>query len=350
MNPTLAGSVRYRAPRDIVSSPAPPERPLGPREVLVAPAYIGICGTDLHTYLGHMGDRVAAGTVLGHEASGVVSAVGDDVRGWAAGDRVGVFPVISCSDCRTCRSGRKHVCPGLSIMGIDTDGAMQHGWAVPAENLVRFSDSVDLRAAGLVEPLAVAVHDVRRSRLSAGERALVIGAGPVGLLIAMVARELGSEVIIVELNEHRRVVASSLGFTALSPDELSGRSDPEEAPDVAFEVTGSDPGLQAAYEKITPGGRLVVVGIHEGPRALDLKSMFQREVEVLGARLYTRDDFEHAAALIETGRIDPGPLVSDVVAFDAVGDAFERLLAGGTDMKILVSASPDGEERLTLQP
>lgn len=311
---------------------------LGPHEVRVAPAYVGICGTDLHIYLGHMDGRVAPGTVLGHESSGVVVELGSAVEGWAPGDHVCVDPVVSCGVCRTCRSGMAHVCPSLKILGIDADGAMQGDWVVPAANLVRVAAGVELRTAGLIEPLAVAVHDVRRSRLAPGERALVVGAGPVGLLIAMTARVTGAVVDVVEVNAHRRETARSLGFDAMAPDEFAAGATPGTVPDVAFEVSGAASGLVAAYSSLTPGGRMVVVGIHSEPRSLDFRSLFEREVEILGARLYARADFEHAVALVESGRVDPSPLISDVVGFGAADRAFERLLGSGSEMKILLSS------------
>jgi 2-desacetyl-2-hydroxyethyl bacteriochlorophyllide A dehydrogenase len=285
-----------------------------------------------------MDGRVAAGTVLGHESSGVIVAIGEDVQGWAAGDHVCVNPVISCGECRTCRSGLLHVCPRLKILGIDASGAMQAEWVVPAENLVRISRSVDLKTACLVEPLAVAVHDVRRSRLAAGERALVVGAGPVGLLIAMAAREVGGRVEVVEVNESRRAAAQALGFDTVAQYEADSVS-ADGAPDVTFEVSGVAAGLATAYSALTPGGRMVVVGIHSEPRPLDLRSLFEREVEVLGARLYSRADFKHAVTLIENGSIDPSPLVTDVVDIESAGTAFEHLLGGGSSMKILLAST-----------
>jgi 2-desacetyl-2-hydroxyethyl bacteriochlorophyllide A dehydrogenase len=335
---TAAGtSVRYSEPKHLVADSSTPSHGPGPGEVAVSPAYIGICGTDLHIYLGHMDGRVAPGTVLGHESSAVVTAVGADVTGWEVGDHVCVFPVVSCETCRTCLAGRGHVCPQLQILGIDADGAMQGSWVVPAANLVRLPADLSLRTAGLVEPLAVAVHDVRRSQLTAGAKALVVGAGPVGLLMALVARAIGADVTVVELSEYRRGIAEEFGLRAVAPDAFADSVDPDEDPDVAFEVTGVGPGLETAYRALTPGGRLVVVGIHPEPRPIDLQSLFQREVEIIGARLYTREDFEEAVELVASGRIDPTALISEVVNMEAAGDAFERLLSGGTAMKILVA-------------
>ncbi|HWM35282.1 MAG TPA: alcohol dehydrogenase catalytic domain-containing protein [Pseudolysinimonas sp.] len=335
-------AVRYGQAGELLGGTESPRRGLAADEVRVAPAYVGICGTDLHIYLGHMDGRVAPGTVLGHESSGIVTEVGAGVEGWAPGDHVCVDPVVSCGVCRTCRTGLAHVCPDLKILGIDADGAMQGDWIVPARNLVRIGADVDLRTAGLIEPLAVAVHDVRRSRLVANERALIVGAGPVGLLIAMTARDAGAQVQVVEVNEHRRAIARSLGFDATAPDELVARADADNAPDVAFEVSGAAAGLTTAYTSLTPGGRMVVVGIHSEPRELDLRSLFEREVEILGARLYAREDFERAVGLVESGRVDPAPLISDIVGFGSAGRAFDRLLASGTEMKILLSATPPG--------
>lgn len=329
-------SVRYTAPESLQTDATPSAAPSpGPHEVLVASAYVGVCGTDLHIYQGHMAGRVGPGTVLGHESSGVVAAVGDQVSGWREGEPVVVFPVVSCGTCRTCVAGLSHICPKLKILGIDLDGAMQPICAVPAANLVKLPANVPLRTAALVEPLAVAVHDVRRGRVQYGEHVLVVGAGPVGVLIALVARERGADVTVVELNESRRRAVANLGFRAVAPDAASVVT----APDVAFEVTGVGPGLDLAFSSLTPGGRLVAVGIHPEPRPLDLQVVFQREIEILGARLYTRQDFADAVDLIATRRVDPTPLVSEVAALSDAHTVFKRLL-GGEAMKILLAVDP----------
>ena len=172
--------------------------PPGPGEVQLEVAYVGICGTDLHILVGHMDDRVPDHGVIGHEMSGRVAVVGEGVTGWSEGDPVTVMPLRWCGRCPTCVAGHAHICDRLDFVGIDSTGAMQQLWNVPHELLVPLPPDLPLRAAALVEPVAVAHHDVARAGLSAGERVLVVGGGPIGVLIAVVARARGAKALLVE--------------------------------------------------------------------------------------------------------------------------------------------------------
>src|SRR5437762_4202393 len=160
-----------------------PARPPGPGEVRIQVAYTGICGTDLHIRHGAMDHRVTKPAVIGHEMAGRVAEVGTDVPDWAPGDAVTVMPLEWCGKCPACRAGNQHICHKLNFVGIDSPGSLQGSWTVPARLLVRLPPDLPLRHAALVEPTAVAVHDVRRSGLVSGEKALVVGGGPIGLLI-----------------------------------------------------------------------------------------------------------------------------------------------------------------------
>ena len=189
--------------------------PPGPGEVQLEVAYVGICGTDLHILAGHMDDRVADHGVIGHEMSGRVAAVGEGVTDWSAGDPVTVMPLRWCGRCPTCLAGHSHICDRLDFVGIDSTGAMQQLWNVPQELLVPLPPDLSLRAAALVEPVAVAHHDVVRASLSPGEPVLVVGGGPIGVLIAVVARARGAKALLVEPDPYRRSVVEELGLDVL---------------------------------------------------------------------------------------------------------------------------------------
>ena len=191
--------------------------PPGPGFVELKVAYTGICGTDLHILHGMMDKRVKVPAVIGHEMSGTVLAVGEGVDGWAVGDHAVVMHLDWCGGCHACRTGNSHVCYNLNFLGIDLPGSMQGRWTVPAGALVRIPLQLPLETAALVEPTAVAVHDVRRSGLRSGEKVLVVGAGPIGLLVASVAGAAGADVTVVELNPERRSIAEGLGVRALDP-------------------------------------------------------------------------------------------------------------------------------------
>ncbi len=174
------------------AEPAPPR----PGEVQLRVAYVGLCGTDLHILHGNMDARVENPLVFGHEMSGTIAAIGDGVDGWSVGDAVTVMPLAWDGTCPACLAGNSHICQNLDFIGIDSPGALQALWNVPASTLVALPAGIALDAAALVEPVAVAVHDVRRSELVAGEKAVVIGGGPIGVLIATVARAFGAEVAV----------------------------------------------------------------------------------------------------------------------------------------------------------
>lgn len=342
---TLA--VRYTAARTLDTASVEPSEP-GPGEVLLAPAFVGICGTDLHIFHGDMDARVAAPAVLGHEMSGRVVRVGAGVEGWQPGDAVTVMPLRWDGTCPACLSGHQHVCQQLDFIGIDSPGAMQQRWVVPASTLVRLPDSVALERAALVEPTAVAVHDVGRAGVGRGEKVVVVGGGPVGILIALVARAAGAEVRVVELSAHRRALAEELGLTAWDPaaedvpksvQEWTGGAGAE----VAFEVSGAAGGVETAVDVLGVRGRLCLVAIHPRPREVNLHRFFWRELTLVGARLYDRSDFERAVTLVADGTIPAERLISRIVPLSQAPAVFEALEAGGDMMKILVDCTDDAQ-------
>jgi len=182
----------------------------GPDEVRLKVAFCGICGTDLHIYKGGMDKRVAIPQVIGHEMSGEIAELGSNVKGWAVGDRVVVRPLHPCGSCPACKAGHAHVCYNLKFLGIDTPGALQSSWTVPAHTLHRIPSNLSYDQAALIEPVAVACHDIRRGDLKAGGEAVVIGGGPIGLLIALVAAQAGARVLISEVNPFRLKLARDL--------------------------------------------------------------------------------------------------------------------------------------------
>ncbi|MFI6833736.1 zinc-binding dehydrogenase [Kribbella sp. NPDC050241] len=316
---------------------------LRPGEVRIAVAYVGICGTDLHVFHGDMDGRVSKPATIGHEMSGTIVDLGPGIDGWSIGDAVTVMPLVWDGTCPACRAGNEHICQHLDFIGIDSPGALQQYWNVPASTLVRLPSGVSLRDAALVEPVAVAVHDVRRSELGAGDKAVVIGAGPIGVLIATVAVAFGAEVVIAEIDPARRATAARLGLATLDPSSVDQAAWVEEwtdgaGADVVFEVSGSAAAVQGATDLVKVRGTLVVVAIHPQPRPLDLHRVFWRELRILGARVYQRQDFELAAELIAEGTIPTEQLVTGIVPLTEVQSAF-GVLEAGQAMKLLVELS-----------
>jgi (R,R)-butanediol dehydrogenase / meso-butanediol dehydrogenase / diacetyl reductase len=321
----------------------PEHRTPGPGEVSIAVAYTGICGTDLHVFHGDMDARVGLGAVLGHEMSGRIAATGQGVDEWQVGDAVTVMPIVWCGECPACRAGDTSWCHKLVFLGLDAPGSLQSEWVVPAHTLVRLPDGISLRQAALVEPTAVAVHDVGRGDVAAGERVLVVGGGPVGQLIAVVARHRGAEVRLVEPDESRRAIAAAMGIESYDPaavdvaeevDRWTGNA----GADVCFEVSGAAAGVSTAVQTLKVRGRLVLVAIHGQPREVDLFRFFWRELQLIGARLYERADFEEAVRLLAEGVVPVDVLISAVVPLSTGELAFAALDRGGV-MKVLVDCS-----------
>jgi (R,R)-butanediol dehydrogenase / meso-butanediol dehydrogenase / diacetyl reductase len=319
--------------------------PLAPAagEVRIAVAFTGLCGTDLHIFHGNMDARVSQPLIFGHEMSGTIDAVGAGVDGWASGEAVTVMPLVWDGTCPACRAGNTHICQNLVFVGIDSPGSLQQFWNVPAELLVRLPAGLSLEHAALAEPVAVAVHDVRRSELAPRDKAVVIGGGPIGVLIATVARNAGADVVVIEPEPRRRTQIADLGFATLDPiadDQVAWVNSwtNDAGADVVFEVSGAAAAVRGATALAKVRGTLVIVAIHPTPREIDLQRVFWRELRLLGARVYQRTDFETAVELLRDGVIPADALITNTVALDAVGAAFEDLESGKA-LKILVDVA-----------
>ena len=336
-------TAQYTGNRTITVAELPPTPPAR-GEVQIRVAFTGLCGTDLHILHGNMDARVTTPLTFGHEMSGTVAAVGEGVTGWSIGDAVTVMPLDWDGTCPACLAGNQHICQNLNFIGIDSPGSLQELWNVPAEVLVALPAGLRLDHAALVEPVAVAVHDVRRANLQPGQKAVVIGGGPIGVLIASVAREFGGDVVVIELDANRRAQIDALGFTTLDPRETNQVDWVNEwtggaGADVVFEVSGAAQAVLGATDLAKVRGTLVVVAIHPVPREINLQRLFWRELSILGARVYQRVDFETAVELLANGVIPADLLITRIVALDETQEAFADLEAGRA-MKILVAVSP----------
>lgn len=312
----------------------------GPGEVRIAVAYTGLCGTDLHILHGNMDARVTTPLTFGHEMSGTIDALGDGVSGWSAGDNVTVMPLVWDGTCPACLAGNSHICQNLVFVGIDSPGSLQEYWNVPADLLVAVPADLSLRNAALAEPVAVAVHDVRRSELKKGDKVVVLGGGPIGVLIASVARSEGAIVAVSEPEPERRAQIERLGFDAIDPravdatEWVTAWTDGAGA-DVVFEVSGAPAAVGVATALAKVRGTLVIVAIHPTPREVDLQRVFWRELRILGARVYQRTDFERAIELLQDGTIPVDEVISRVVPLEQITEGVDDL-ENGRALKVLV--------------
>ncbi len=310
-------------------------------QVQVDVAYCGLCGTDIHIFHGNMDGRTGDHRIIGHEMSGTISKVGDGVDGIQVGQNVVVRPLDHCGECPTCQRGYEHICQNLKFIGIDTDGALQEKWNVPAHTIHIVPDGLSLQHAALAEPLAVACHDVKRARVSSGNDVLVIGGGPIGMLIGMVARQAGGKVVISEINETRLQIAQELGFETVNPKNVNVAESLMKATgtkgmDVVFEVSGTQPGVDLMSAAAAPRARICLVAIHSSKPNVDLFQFFWKELELLGARVYEPEDYDQALKLLANGDIEADTIITDLRDLDEVGDVLADLTSNPKMLKTLI--------------
>jgi threonine dehydrogenase-like Zn-dependent dehydrogenase len=285
-----------------------------PDEVRVSVAACGICGSDIAAYAGLVDIR-APGTVMGHEAAGVITEVGADVTGLAVGDRVAIDPIVACGTCEFCAAGQNNLCRTRRLYGCTPalPGAYADEVVVGAVNAVPLPDGVPLEVGALVEPLSVGRHavDVAARLADDPARVLVIGGGPIGLAAALAARADGLDVLLSEPQAERRAVAGRFGLDAVAPEDVP---DPGAWP-VAVDAVGITPTLDAAVHAIRPQGLVVFVGLGQDVVGMPGHPMETGERRIAGSAAYTRDDVRRVIAWADQAAGDLAPLTGDVIGF-----------------------------------
>lgn len=315
-------------------------------EALIRVRYNGICGSDLHVMAGE--HRTAAlPVIMGHEFVGELvdfKPCGDEVWDLKAGDRVAAQPYNSCRKCDACITGLENVCSKLSILGVHENGGFAEYAKVPLRKVFKLPDSMDMELAALIEPLAVAVHDVRQSRLLVGQTAFVIGGGPIGILIAMVARLNGaSRILISEINEYRSNFARDLGFEVINPAKVDAAAEALKYTkgkgfDAVYEVTGTVPGAALMTKACKTGGNVVIVGVPKEPVPVDTIDVFFRQLNIVGVRIHSQLNFGAAIEIIESGVIndDLRKFITRVYPLDQVKEAMEYSYNDQEHFKVLL--------------
>lgn len=311
----------------------------GPGEALLRVHRVGICGSDLHIFQGHLDHRVPLNGTIGHEVfAEVVSA--PDASGFQPGARVVVNPVLSCGQCRACRMDAAYLCYKLKVLGVDAHGGMRDYWAVATEQLLPVPDTLTDNDAALIEPMAVAMHDVGRAGVKADDKVLVLGGGPIGTLIALVAQQRGAQVKVSELNPWRVALLRRMGLDALGPEANPVEAVAEwtggDGVDVVFEVSGSPDAVRIMTDVVRVWGTVSIIAIHSEPVAVNLYPVFAREISLHGSRLYTHAAWVEAIQLMASGAIHAAPLVSRLIRLEDLQAGMEEALAGGPVMKVLV--------------
>ena len=317
------------------------EQPPGPGQVKLKVAYSGICGTDYHIYLGHMDHRTKIPQVIGHEMSGAVAEIGEGVEGFKIGEKVVVRPLEPCRKCPACQSGHYNVCHNINVLGVDTPGAFQGTWTVPAHLLHHLPDTIDMIQAAIVEPAAVAAHDVRVGQVTDKDYVVVLGAGPIGILVALESKLKGAQVLVSEINKFRVNLARELGMEAVNPLEVDLPKYVTEqtgtaGADIVFEVTGAATGAEMMTKLVRTRGHIVIVGIFAEPVKVNLGQILWRELRVSGSRLYEPEDFETAISLVAAKALPLDRLISDIRPLEQVQATFEEMERGANFMKVLL--------------
>jgi L-gulonate 5-dehydrogenase len=283
----MHAAVAY-APYDIRYQQRPkPEA--GPGEVLIDVSAVGICGSDVHLFRGEHPYRVFP-MVYGHEISGRVAAVGEGVTGVAPGLNVVVEPLIACGHCYPCRHGRPNCCVELQVIGVHRDGGLQESVAVPAERVFAVPSDLDARVAALCEPFSIGMQAAARGEIAAGDRVVILGAGPIGLTVLAIARSRGAAVATVDLLPGRLEHADQLGAELLvdaSREDVKaavlGFTDAEGA-SVVVEATGNQRVMESTVDLVAAGGRIVLVGLTTKPVTFPGLEFTRKELTIAGSR------------------------------------------------------------------
>ena len=327
-------SVRLYAKGDLrveqIADPKPPSK----NEVTLAVTVAGMCGSDLHNY--KTGAWISRSpSVAGHEFSGVVTALGAGVDHVALGDRVVVDSRVQCGRCVACKAGRGQVCDSLGFVGEVIDGGFAEAVTLPARNVMRAPDGVPDRHLAMAEPLAVALHALRRLSPAPAALVLVTGCGPIGGLVALLAARAGHEVAVIDRNAQRAAcVANATGGRVTTIEQATERGFL-----YAVDTTGQDQVIAALVAAIGGGGTLALVGIGRACPVIDPVKLVEREITLVGCHAFG-GELAEVAALLPALSPHLDAFIAEQIPLDAVPNAYARHLAGQVEgLKTLIMCS-----------
>jgi threonine dehydrogenase-like Zn-dependent dehydrogenase len=318
----------------------------GPGQVIVHPEAVGLCGSDYHFFTGEM-SAAAGGSlfprVLGHEVGATISAVGPACRAdLTTGQRVAMLPISACGRCYPCSVGRPNACDDFRLVGIHTDGGLQELLTLPQEQVFPIQTG-DGAIAAMAEPVSVAVHAVRRARIGPGERVMVLGAGPIGQCVAMVAIELGAEVLLIDLQENRLELGRCIGAETLvwtDAAEVVARAREwggPGGPPVGLDATGVPAAVRAMVDAVASAGRAVQVGMSTDEVSIRIGSLTEKELDLLGASCCDAADFAEAVAVVERNGDAIARLISHEFALEQAPEAMRFAMSNPTEvMKVVI--------------
>lgn len=317
----------------------------GPGELVLRNQVCGVCGTDVHIYHGEPGSAdVNPPVVLGHEYSGEVVEVGEGVTGFAVGDHVTVDPNIYCGHCAHCQNGKKQLCPSMEAIGVTRDGGFAQYSRIPASQAFKLEPTVPWEAAAMAEPLACCLHGIDLAGIQVGDKVCVVGGGAIGLLMVQLAKLSGaSQIVLSEPNEKRRQVGLQLGAnTALDPT----RPDAQEAfaqvlgggANVVIECVGNVPAVKSAFQFAGKGATVLLFSVPKVDATFDLPlfDVYKKELTIKGS-FVNPDTHARAVALINSGKVDFGPIITHRFPLDQLPEAIAMQMSDAS-IKVVVEA------------
>jgi len=321
----------YHGPEDLRWEDIDNVRP-GKGEVLVKVKAVGICGSDVHGFLGITGRRIPP-MVMGHEFSGIIEEVGEGVKDAKVGDRVAPYPVFFCGECELCKQGRSHMCLNKKSLGVlECNGAMAEYVVVPEKFLFKLADNVSYNVGSMMEPLAVAYRGVNTAGDLSGKNVLIVGAGTIGLLVlAVVKMRNPAKVFISDLSDNRLSVAKKMGADfVINPskqdlNEIIKNQTNGAGVDVALEAVGATPTVQQAMAALKIGGTAVWIGNSAKMITINMQEIVTRELKVFGTFIYTIKEFGEVVNLLNEGKLNVEPLISLTAPMEKGVELFKQL-------------------------
>lgn len=331
---TAPGKIEFRE----IETPAPKAG-----EVLVRIMKIGVCGSDIHVWHGEH-PFTSYPVTQGHEVSGEIAALGAGVEGFEIGQKVTIQPQVVCGKCYPCRHGKYNLCESLKVMGFQTTGVASEYFAVAAEKVTLLPQEMSFDEGAMIEPLAVAVHAVRKFGNIKGMRVAVLGAGPIGILVAQAAKGMGAEsVLITDVSALRLEKARQCGVDyCVNTREtdfgaaLVSAFGPDKA-DVIYDCAGNDVTMGQAIRDARKGSTIILVAVFAGMAKVDLAVLNDHELDLNTTMMYRNEDYIEAIALVRAGKVDLKPLISKHFAFRDYAEAYRYIDENReTTMKVII--------------
>ncbi|MEM2560252.1 MAG: alcohol dehydrogenase catalytic domain-containing protein [Candidatus Bathyarchaeia archaeon] len=308
-----------------IETPSP-----GPKQILLKVKAAGICGTDVHIYEWTRDWGLPLPLVLGHEFTGIIAECGREVKDFQKGDRIICTPYVICGKCVPCKTGKLHLCENAKHMGLHMNGGFAEYVLIPENvgGIFRVPESVTFEEAALCEPLGVALHAIEISQIKPGDSAIVIGAGPIGILLMQILKASGVTIIGLQRSQYRLNLARSLGLNVFHPEdenfkralkEIGGRVD------AVFEVSGDHTVISKAVEMVKSGGEVILVGVYSSASVFNFTSLIDREISIKASFTHPYQTWQRALSLIANRVVNVKPLITSILPLDEAIKGLEIL-------------------------